>query len=50
VRGNLIHHLIRTFFRRGVVDHDGRAFGGELFGNARADAFRSARNYGYFPY
>src|SRR5260370_31096963 len=47
-RGNLIDHLIRAFLGRRVVNDHGRAFGGKLFGNAGADAFRSARYYRYF--
>src|SRR5690348_9790574 len=46
--GNFGYDLVSSALARSVVHHYGGAFGGELPGDACADAFRGAGHYRYF--
>ena len=40
--GNQVHYSVGSFFAGSIVDHDGSAFGSELFGDLSANSLRSA--------
>jgi len=48
LRGDFADDFVRAGFARGVIDDDGRAFGGEMFGDGGTDALGGAGDHGDF--